>query len=244
MFNFLKINQMKIKIITNAVYILLFACVVAGCNNFDDPDSYDRNATITDIHVELSSLTLTAGATQTITFWPLPAYADPMKLEWTSSNPSIVTIDRWGRLATHSAGTATLTVSSGTVSKAVNVTVLPDPSDLASFVVGNYIGSAQLSGFIDRNISGVSATLGRVGSGQTTVNLAVVANVPDLGGALTISGDQKLEESSGAYKLSGEATLLGMGNKFIVNGTVRGNTFELELVAENFLSISLTAVKQ
>ena len=116
---------MKTKIIINAVCIFLLSCVISGCNNFADPDSYDRNAVITDIYVETGTLTLVAGSTQIIKFWPLPANADITKLEWKTSNPNVITIDRWGRATAVSAGTATLTVSNGTISKTVNATVNP-----------------------------------------------------------------------------------------------------------------------
>ena len=230
---------MKIKVITKAVSILLLGCVMAGCNHFDDPDSYDHNIAITDIYVELTSLTLVAGGTQTITFWPLPANADPMKLDWTSSNPDVATIDRWGRLATYSAGTATLTVSSGNISKQVVVTVTLN----RSIVAGAYTGSAQITGFINTT---VSANV-QIDSGddEGKVMLTLDANVPGIG-MLTIAGDQNLEETSpGIFTLSGNATLLGMGIDLTVEGTYvqESNTLTLELVSPGFVSINVTAAK-
>ena len=111
-----------------AVCIFLFACVMAGCNDYGPVDSYDRNAAITDIYVEISSLSLEVGASQTITFWPLPANADIMKLTWESSDPAVATINRWGRATALKAGTAVFTVSSGTVSKTVSMTVTNPPT--------------------------------------------------------------------------------------------------------------------
>jgi uncharacterized protein YjdB len=97
--------------------------ILAGCGDYPPADSYDRNAVITDIYVELTSLSLTAGASQTITFWPLPANADIMKLSWESSDPAVATIDRWGRVSALKAGSVTLTVSSGAIAKTVSLTV-------------------------------------------------------------------------------------------------------------------------
>ena len=234
---------MKIKIIINAVCIFLLGCVMAGCNNFDDPDTYDRNAVITDIYVETSSLTLIAGGSRTITFWPLPANADPMKLEWTSSNPSVVTIDRWGRLTTHSAGTATLTISSGTVSKTVGVTVTPDPSDLAAFVVGNYSGTAQISGLVlNENVSNVSVKLDRIDTKSEKVDLTLTATTSM--GLITIIGEADLEKVSNGYTLNGNASLTGMAD-FTVTGSVEDGTLTLDLDSEipGFVIISITATK-
>ncbi|MDR2138699.1 MAG: Ig-like domain-containing protein [Tannerella sp.] len=135
---------MKVKCIKKVLCLLLFAWVMAGCNKYGTVDSYDRNAAITDIYVEISSLSLEVGASQTITYWPLPANADMMKLTWESSDPTVATIDRWGRVTALKAGTTVFTVSSGTVSKTVSMTVtnppivpltaswsFDDPSDLA-----------------------------------------------------------------------------------------------------------------
>ncbi|MDR1525083.1 MAG: Ig-like domain-containing protein [Tannerella sp.] len=109
--------------------ILLFAwLLLAGCESNPSIDSYDRNAAITDIYVDISSLSLEVGASQNITFWPLPANADIMKLAWTSADPAVATVDRWGRVTAVKAGTTALTVSSGTVSKTVSMTVTNPPT--------------------------------------------------------------------------------------------------------------------
>jgi uncharacterized protein YjdB len=116
--------QMKTKTVMKAIYIFLFACVMmAGCNKYDPIDIYDRNAPVKDIYLELSTLTMVEGSTYTITFWPLPANTDITKLSWTSSNPDVATVEWWGLVYAHKAGTATLTVSSGAVSKTVSLTV-------------------------------------------------------------------------------------------------------------------------
>ena len=109
-------------------FIFLLACVMAGCNDFAPVDSYDRDAAITDIYVEIASLSLEVGASQTITFWPLPANTDIMKLTWESSDPTVATIDRWGRATAVKAGTASFTVSCGSVSKSVSMTVTNPPT--------------------------------------------------------------------------------------------------------------------
>ena len=236
---------MKVKIITNAVCVFLFACMMVGCNNFPDPDSYDRNIAITDIYLEVSSVRLIVGGSQTITFWPLPANADPMKLEWTSSDPSVATCDRWGRVATLKEGTATLTVSAGTVSKTVSVTVLPDPADFARFVVGEYSGTAALAGMLNiPELPGVSVSLERVGSSQSIVKMTLVASVPGFG-VLTISGDQTLAEASGVYTMNGTASLPGMTD-FTVTGTVNATNGALtaDLVSPGVLTIAVSATKQ
>ncbi|MDR2765822.1 MAG: Ig-like domain-containing protein [Tannerella sp.] len=154
---------MKLKCIAKAVCLFLFAGMMAGCNSYAPVDSYDRNAAVTDIYVEISSLSLEVGASQTITFWPLPANADIMQLSWTSADPSIATVDRWGRVSAVKAGTTILTVSSGTVSKTVSMTVtnppivpltaswsFDDPSDLtkASVIEGKQGNPLVLAGNI------------------------------------------------------------------------------------------------
>ena len=236
---------MKVKIITKIVCIFLFACVMNGCNDFKDPDSYDRNIAIRDIYVEVSTVELIIGGKQTITFWPLPANADPMKLEWTSSDPTVATIDRWGRLATLKEGTATLTVSSGTVSKTVSVTVKPDPDDFARFVIGDYSGTALLNGagFTDVTVPGVSVSLERIGTSQSTVKLTVVAEAPGMG-ELTISGTQTLAASTNGYTMSGTAASTGLPD-FTVTGTVNPTTgaVTVNLVVPSIITIAVTAAK-
>jgi hypothetical protein len=167
-----KMKQMKTIFFGKGLSVLLFAWLLVGCESVPSIDSYDRDAAITDIYVEISSLSLEMGASQTVAFWPLPANADIMKLTWESADPSVATVDRWGRVTAVKAGTTTLTVSSGTVSKMVNMTVsnppivpltaswsFDDPSDLsrADVIDGKQGAPIELIGDIV-SIDGPSAT--------------------------------------------------------------------------------------
>jgi hypothetical protein len=157
--------------------MILLAGMLTGCEDAPSPDSYDRDLAVTDIYVEGTSLTLELGASQTITYWPLPANADITKLEWVSQNPAIATVDRWGTVNAASGGTTTLTVSAGTVSKSVSVTVnvpppppssppppvqaswlFDDPEDLTKAAVGN--GKLELFGDVKATSSAVRIAVG------------------------------------------------------------------------------------
>jgi hypothetical protein len=121
----MKANVLKI---ISVISVLLLGWSLSGCGDgFAYEKDIDKDAVVKDIYVEVSSLSLEVGASFTIQFWPLPANADIMKLTWVSQNPEIATIDRWGRVSAVSAGTTTLAVSAGSVSKSVNITVTNPP---------------------------------------------------------------------------------------------------------------------
>jgi hypothetical protein len=171
---------MKITNVSKGFCILLMA-VGFSCNEYAPVDNIDRELAISDIYIELTSLTLEVGATQNIMYWPLPANADITQLTWESSDPTIVSVGRWGQVTALSPGSATLTVGNGTVSKTVSVTItgnpLPvvpvptayaswlfdDPSDLAqsALIDGTQAAPLGLNGNITA-IAGPSADNGAI----------------------------------------------------------------------------------
>jgi len=114
---------------TNKI-ITIFAAglLLAGCRG--DKDSWyeiDSSIPITGIYVNVESLTLEKKATTTINYYPLPATADITQLVWETSDPAVATVDRWGRVKAVQVGEATLTVSTGSISKSIPITVTGNP---------------------------------------------------------------------------------------------------------------------
>ncbi|RDU47581.1 hypothetical protein DWU89_18905 [Parabacteroides acidifaciens] len=103
----------------------LFLCVILGfaCNRYADFDYFDRDAVITDIYTNISEAVLAPGGIQQVTYWPIPANADPMKLKWTTSNSEVAIVNEWGVITAVGKGSADIIVSDGSISKTILVTV-------------------------------------------------------------------------------------------------------------------------
>ena len=82
---------------------------------------------LTGLALDATSLTLEAGQTQKLTPVPTPAYASDASVEWTSSNPSVVSFDmkapQFCYLKALKAGTATITAKSKDGGKTATCTV-------------------------------------------------------------------------------------------------------------------------
>lgn len=64
---------------------------------------------VTGISLNKTSLVMNAGTTQSLTATVAPSNADDKTVSWTSSNPSVATVDRAGSVTAVSAGTTTVT---------------------------------------------------------------------------------------------------------------------------------------
>ena len=66
---------------------------------------------VTDVMLNHSTLELVVGASETLTATVLPANATNRSITWASSNNAVATVDDNGRITAHTAGTATITVT-------------------------------------------------------------------------------------------------------------------------------------
>ena len=69
------------------------------------------DAAITRITLSQSSVTLTEGETTSLTITTTPENADRNLISWSSSNPSVATVDNAGKVTAIAPGTATITVT-------------------------------------------------------------------------------------------------------------------------------------
>ena len=84
------------------------------------------DAAITRITLSQSSVTLTEGETTSLTITTTPENADRNLISWSSSNPSVATVDNMGKVTAIAPGTATITVTANDgsgVSASCEVTV-------------------------------------------------------------------------------------------------------------------------
>jgi hypothetical protein len=78
---------------------------------------------ISDISLSKTAATVLVGNSAQITASPLPENASEVAFVWTSDNPAVATVDKRGLITAHTAGVATITVSSDTVKRHIAVTV-------------------------------------------------------------------------------------------------------------------------
>ncbi len=102
------------------------AILTASCGNV----SASCNVTVISTTVEATgitlsdtSLSLTIGSWHQVQATVTPDNATDKTVTWTSSNPSVATVDNWGTVRAIAAGTATVTASCGNVSASCTVTV-------------------------------------------------------------------------------------------------------------------------
>lgn len=98
----------------------------------------------TGLTVDKSSVTLTVGASTKVTATVTPSDTTD-KVEWSSSNTSIATVDQNGNIKAVAAGSATITVKCGNQEKTITVTVnaaetTPTPEEPTNSNMGAIIG--------------------------------------------------------------------------------------------------------
>jgi methylmalonyl-CoA mutase N-terminal domain/subunit len=118
-----------------------------------------------------------------------------------------------------------------------------DPSDYGARVEGQYLGSGNVTGALEADLSDVQIALERVD--KELVKIKMTANVPGLN-EVTLAGDAiEVSEGAGAntYALNGTATA-SIG-EFSVTGTYNATEKTLAIkLAAAIAVIEVTAVKQ
>ena len=125
------------------------------------------------------------------------------------------------------------------------------PTDYAVSIVGNYIGSGNVSGAANDNISDAEIILERIGTELDAVKMTLIASIGAFGEQTIIANSVKLSDGSeaGTYALNGSAglSIMGMDIGFSVTGTykISDKTMTLQLVSTTAaipLTINLNAV--
>ena len=101
---------------------LLFACTPEE-NNPGGNDVNGNKVAATAISLNKAEVTLERGATVDLTVNATPVNADDLKIEWSSSNPSVASVDN-GKITAIAAGTAEITAKCGELTAKCAVTVI------------------------------------------------------------------------------------------------------------------------
>ena len=82
---------------------------------------------VTGVSLNTNTLTLAIGASQTLTATIAPTNATNQSVTWGTNNPAVATVDNNGRVTAHTAGTATITVTTADGSRTASciVTITP-----------------------------------------------------------------------------------------------------------------------
>ena len=87
---------------------------------------------VTGVELDKTSLTLTKGATASLTATVKPANATDQTVTWTSSNPAVATVSQTGTVTAIGAGTSAITAKAGDKTASCSVTVSTSGSDSTS----------------------------------------------------------------------------------------------------------------
>ena len=93
------------------------------------------------VELNKAELTLKVGGDETLTATVTPDNADDKTVSWTSSDPSVATVDNSGKVTAVAAGTATITATADGKSATCSVTVnTPDPGELPNITEWAEVG--------------------------------------------------------------------------------------------------------
>lgn len=128
---------------------------------------------------------------KTLDVKPNPANADDVKLTFRSADESIATVDQNGKITAVSDGCTTITVSSGNVSAAIEVTVCTVPATIEVEDAELYVGrSGELNVHVDDDGVTYTAPLSYASSDETVVTVdgdGIVAGVSEGEATITVS---------------------------------------------------------
>ena len=101
----------------SAFFLTLAACAVIGstaaCSSKEDPQG--GKVEVTSIQLSQTSVTLEVGGTVTLTATVSPSNATDKSVTWRCDKPSVASIDQKGLVTALSAGTCTVSASSGSI---------------------------------------------------------------------------------------------------------------------------------
>ena len=159
---------------------------------------------VTGVTLNKTSLTLEAGQDETLTATVAPSNADIKDVSWSSSNPSVASVDQTGKVSAISAGTATITVTTtdGNKTAICNVTVTAPAAQIpvtaisldatATVGIGSTITLAVTYTPADAN-QGKAVTWTTADAGIAIVNNGVVTGVS--AGTVAITATSTIDPS-------------------------------------------------
>ncbi|MDR2042467.1 MAG: hypothetical protein LBP98_09175 [Tannerella sp.] len=208
---------MKTKVFMLGLWVAVFG--LSSCND-------EKEVTVTDITVSPSEIpAMEVGETIELTAAITPDHATE-DLRWEVYDNTIVSIESQGRKAILKAvgsGTTRVFATNKTgIVVSEELTVKVNSSEYAKFVVGSYLGTANVKGALTADLSGVQVKMERIAGENAQVKLTLVAVLPNMG-ELTIAS-----ESVTVSPVSGEPETYAF----------KGRTLPLEFLSNATLEIS------
>ena len=173
-----------------------------GTNPGTDTDD-DKDIVVTSVSLNITSLTLEIGESETLTATVLPSNATDKSITWTSSDQAVATVAS-GRVTTIGSGTATITATTGNGKTASCAITVNEPAPEVIEVTS-----------VSLNIT--SLTL-EIGESETLTATVLPSNATDKSVTWT-SSDQAV-----ATVANGKITAVGSGTAMITATTSNGKT--------------------
>ena len=107
---------MKITLIKNFSFIAVICLILSGCEK-----RFGEGVSLKDIETGKASYRISLGSYAKAEAYPVPWDCTNYEFTWSSANPSIATVDNYGKITAEDIGTTTITVSSGSISKTFTV---------------------------------------------------------------------------------------------------------------------------
>jgi uncharacterized protein YjdB len=187
----------------------------------------------------VDAITLPLDGAVTVTATSVPANATGVTFVWASADDEVATVDQTGLITITGVGATTVTVTSGTVSKTINVTGTikgvtvndPDGEEAGQYGIGSIL---QLRAIIDPGDTGDVAEWATSNPEVATVSdlglvtvtgsgiVTITATVNDFSAIYTLTTESIYDEASGYWRFDdpenlGKAT---KGTDLVINGTV------------------------
>jgi hypothetical protein len=135
---------------------------------------------VTGISLNKSTATLTVGSTEQLTATIAPANATNKNVSWTSSNPSVATVNANGKVTAIAAGTTTITVKTGDGNKTATCVVTVNvPTITLDFneITGNIGEGWGLTAYVD-NVNTIYTSLVQWSNSNT--NIVEIEGAPEV----------------------------------------------------------------
>ena len=130
-------NRLKFSKATFAIVaIMMLSIAISGCKK----DENDPSIRVTGVSLNKSSLSLNAGATETLIATITPTEATNKSVTWSSSDTSIASVDNEGKVVAVKAGSAIVTVTTVDGNKKADCTVTVTASTAKSVTIGTQNG--------------------------------------------------------------------------------------------------------
>ena len=205
-------------------FIAFLVCLTAISCSKEKISSKDTKVYVESVKVSPATSSLTVGASCSLTAKVSPGNATNKKVEWTSSKPSVATVDADGNVTAVELGTATITARSLMVddkSGSCEITVVPTPIPTTGVTIEQTgIQKVKVGGKIQLNAS--------LQPSNTTYH-----------GMTWTSSDESIAKVSGTGKVTG----VSRGTATITVTTENGNhkaSVKVQVV-QSFTSITITA---